>query len=107
MHVFSLFILLILFSIEFCVKQGLIPAINMLFPTVKHRYCVKHIYSNFKADHKRLELNDALWRYVGVTTIREFERRMQELKYLDLKAWEYLVDINPTQWLSLILPARH
>ena len=107
MHVFSLFILLILFSIEFCVKQGLIPAINMLFPTVKHRYCVKHIYSNFKADHKGLELKDVLWRCVGVTTIREFERRMQELKYLDLKAWEYLVDINPTQWLSLILPARH
>ena len=86
MHVFSLFILLILFSIEFCVKQGLIPAINMLFPSVKHRYYVKHIYSNFKADHKRLELKDALWKYAGATTIREYERKMQQLKDLDPRA---------------------
>ncbi|XP_075633947.1 uncharacterized protein LOC142606495 [Castanea sativa] len=67
-------------------QQGLIPAIEMLFPTCEHKYCVKHIYNNFKVDHKGLELKDALWRYVGATTIREFERRMQELKDLDVKA---------------------
>ena len=70
----------------------------MLFPTYEHRYYVKHIYNNFKVDHKGLELKDALWRCAGATTIREFERRMQELKDLDVKAWEYLADINPTQW---------
>nr|XP_023873651.1 uncharacterized protein LOC111986249 [Quercus suber] len=74
---------------------GLIPAIEMLFPTCEHRYCMKHIYNNFKIDHKGLELKDALWRCVGATTIREFERRMQEMKDLDVKAWEYLADINP------------
>ena len=65
---------------------GLIPALKMLFPTCEHRYCVKHIYNNFKVDHKRLELKDALWRCAGATTIREFERKMQELKDLDVKA---------------------
>ena len=58
---------------------------------------MKHIYSNFKVDHKGLELKDALWRCAGATIIREFERRMQEMKDLDVKAWEYLADINPTQ----------
>ena len=58
----------------------------MLFLTYKYRYCVKHIYNNFKVDRKALELKDALWRCAGATTIREFERRMQELKDLDVKA---------------------
>ena len=70
----------------------------MLFSTCEHRYCVKHIYNNFKVDHKGLELKDALWRCAGATTIIEFERRMQEMKNLDVKAWKYLVDINPAQW---------
>ena len=79
-------------------KQGLILAIEMLFPTMEHRYYVKHIYKNFKVDHKGLELKDALWRCAGATTIKEFKKRMQELKDLDPKAWEYLADINPAQW---------
>ena len=58
---------------------------------------MKHIYNNFKVDHKRLELKDASWRCARVTTIREFKRRMQQLKDQDPKAMEYLDDINPTQ----------
>ena len=27
-----------------------------LFPTVEHRDCVKHIYNNFKVNHKGMEL---------------------------------------------------
>ena len=70
----------------------------MLFPTCGHRYCVKYIYNNSKVDHKGLKLKDALWRCARARTIREFERRMMELKDLDVKAWEYLTDINPTKW---------
>ena len=73
---------------------GLIPALEMLFPTYEHRYCVKYIYNNFKVDHKGLELKDALWRCARAITIREFKRRMQELKDLNVKAWEYLANIN-------------
>ena len=88
------------------ILQGLIPAIEMLFPTCEHRYCVKHIYNNFKVDHKGLELKDALWRCAGATTIREFERRMQELKDLDVKACEYFADINPAQWCKSHFSSR-
>ena len=70
----------------------------MLFPTCEHRFYMKHIYNNFKVNHKVLELKDALWRCARATTIRDFETRMQELKDLDVKAWEYRVDINPAQW---------
>ena len=59
---------------------------EMFFPTCEHRYYVKHIYNNFKVDHKGLELKYALWRCAGAITIREFERRVGELKDLDVKA---------------------
>ncbi|XP_023919987.1 uncharacterized protein LOC112031528 [Quercus suber] len=47
---------------------------------------------------KGLKLKDVLWRCAGATTIREFEKGMQELKDLDVKAWEYRADINLAQW---------
>ena len=62
------------------------PAIETLFPTVEHRYCVKHIYKNFKVDHKGLELKDALWKCAAATTVREFKRCMQYIWDLDEKA---------------------
>ena len=70
----------------------------MLFPTVGHRFCVKHIYNNFKLNFKGLELKAALWRCAATTTVREFEKRMQNMKELDKEAWEYLANIQPTQW---------
>ena len=66
---------------------------------MEHRYCVKHIYNNFKIDHKGLELKDALWRCAAATTVREFERCMQYIRDLDEKAYEYLAKIEPTQWI--------
>lgn len=91
MHEFILTCLtIILIKIVLYLKYGLILVIEMLFPTVEHRYCVKHIYNNFKVDHKGLELKDALWECARATTVRKFEKRMQQLKDLDVKAWEYL-----------------
>ena len=74
--------------------QGLLPATETLFPTVKHRYYVKHIYNNFKVNHKGMELKNVLWRCVGTTSAREFERGMDYLKSLDEEAWKYLADIE-------------
>ena len=78
----------------FAYLQGLIPAIETLFPTVEHRYYVKHIYNNFKVDHKELELKDALWRCAAATTVRKFKRCMQYIRDLDEK-YEYLANIAP------------
>ena len=62
MHEFILTCLTnVLIKIVLYLKYGLITAIKMFFPIVKHRYYVKHIYNNFKVDHKGLELKDALW----------------------------------------------
>ena len=75
--------------------QGLLLAMETLFPTVEHRYCVKHIYNNFKVNHKGMELKSVLWRCAGTISARKFERGMDHLKSLDEQAWKYLVDIEP------------
>ena len=87
-------------------NQGLIPAMEMLFPTVEHKFCVKHIYNNFKLNFNGLELKAALWSYVAATTVKEFEKRMQDMKELDKEAWEYQADIQPTQWTKSHFPLR-
>ena len=66
--------------------QGLLPAIETIFLIVEHRYCVKHIYNNFKVNHKGMELKSVLWMCVGITLSREFKRGMDYLKSLDEEA---------------------
>ena len=89
---FTLFVELTYFVYLFGYLQGLIPAIETLFPSVEHKDCVKHIYNNFKVDHQGLELKDALWKCAVATTVREFERCMQYIKDLDEKTYEYLAN---------------
>ena len=67
---------------------------------------MKHIYNNFKVDHKGLELKDALWRCAGATTIREFERRMQELKDLDVRHVSILLTSTLHNSVSLTLVVK-
>ena len=58
---------------------------------------MKHIYNNFKVNHKGMELKSVLWRCVGTILVKEFERGMKYLKSLDEEVWKYLVDIDPIQ----------
>lgn len=46
---------------------------ELLFPTIEHRFYVKHIYNNFKLNFKGLELKAASWRCATTTIVREFE----------------------------------
>ena len=77
--------------------QGLLLAMETLFPTVEHRYCVKHIYNNFKVNHKGMELKSVLWRCVETISVKEFERRMEHLKSMEVpcKYRAYTVDQIP------------
>ena len=59
-----------------------------LFPTMEHRYSVKHIYNNFKVNHKGMELKNVLRRCAVKTSARQVENRMDHLKSLDEEAWK-------------------
>nr|GEX62841.1 retrotransposon protein, putative, Ty1-copia subclass [Tanacetum cinerariifolium] len=42
-------------------QKGLIQAIASVFPSVKHRYCVRHIYENMKSQFKGGVYKEMLW----------------------------------------------
>ena len=52
-------------------QKGLIDAIAEGFPNSEHRFCVKHMYNNFKAEHKGLILKQILWGAAKATTEQE------------------------------------
>ena len=43
-------------------------------------------------------MKSVLWKCVGTTSVREFERGMDHLKSLDEQAWKYLANIELAQW---------
>lgn len=57
--------------------QGLVNVFDELYPNVEHRYCMQHMYANFKAIHKGKELRDAMWACAFATTPQVFEAKME------------------------------
>ncbi|KAL3849414.1 hypothetical protein ACJIZ3_011296 [Penstemon smallii] len=58
-------------------QKGLINAVELLMPNCEHRFCVMHLYYNFKIAHKGLALKDILWKAARASRIVDFERVMR------------------------------
>ena len=67
-------------------------------PNAKHRFCVRHLLANFKKDFPRKVLKDAIWSTSRATTKNSFDFHMDELKKLDMKAYEWLVKLDVRTW---------
>ncbi|XP_039063963.1 uncharacterized protein LOC120208907 [Hibiscus syriacus] len=79
-------------------KKGLVEVVAELFPNDEARNYVRHIYANFKKDHKGKALKDALWRVARAIYGREFHDAITKLKTLPNDAFEWLKHLNPQQW---------
>ncbi|KAL7229974.1 hypothetical protein ACSBR2_008511 [Camellia fascicularis] len=51
---------------------GLVPGFEEVMPNVEHRFCIRHIYSNFIAKFKGIELRDLLWKAAAAGIVKEF-----------------------------------
>ncbi|XP_012837640.1 PREDICTED: uncharacterized protein LOC105958177 [Erythranthe guttata] len=79
-------------------QKGLLEAIKDLASGCAHRFCVRHIYQNFKQKWPSLELKTMLWRAASTGNKNEFESKMVELRRLDKDAAEYLRKIPAEHW---------
>ncbi|XP_012852596.1 PREDICTED: uncharacterized protein LOC105972205 [Erythranthe guttata] len=70
-------------------QKGLIRAIEDLLPHYEHRFCVRHMYNNFKQKHKGLQLKDCLWKAASTTRVVDFNREMEKLKACDRAAYDW------------------
>ncbi|KAK4404539.1 hypothetical protein Sango_0822500 [Sesamum angolense] len=82
--------------------SGLISAINYVpafkFPRGVHRFCLRHVCSNFNKKFNNIRLKDLCWRAGAEVNARKFERIMTEIRELNEEAYNWLEMINKTQW---------
>ncbi|KAL0409302.1 UNVERIFIED_CONTAM: hypothetical protein Sradi_1864600 [Sesamum radiatum] len=69
-----------------------------LFPNTEHRFCVRHLHSNFKSNAFRgLAFKNGLWKAARATTVNQFNERMKELNELDEGAHAWF-NKPPKEW---------
>ncbi|KAL6562868.1 hypothetical protein OROHE_005455 [Orobanche hederae] len=78
--------------------KGLIDAVNERLPHYEHRFCVMHLYANFKLVHKGLALKSLLWKAARATRAVDFNLAMGELRSRNIQAFEWLQKRDPKHW---------
>ncbi|XP_077215851.1 uncharacterized protein LOC143850494 [Tasmannia lanceolata] len=60
-------------------QKGLVEIFEDILPTDDHRFCVRHMCNNFKAEFKGKILKDTMWSAAYATTSIEFQNKMEEM----------------------------
>ncbi|GAU26656.1 hypothetical protein TSUD_314310 [Trifolium subterraneum] len=86
-------------------QKGLIPVFEEMFERVEHRLCLRHLYANFKKKFGGgTAIRDLMMGAAKATYQQAWDKKMNELKALDKKAWEWLIAHDPKLWW---IPCRH
>ncbi|XP_027191068.1 uncharacterized protein [Cicer arietinum] len=80
------------------VVAGLFPAMDELLPGVEQRFCVRHLYNNFRKMYLGKKLKELMWKATKSTYPPQWEREMKELRKVNEEAYKYLVKIPPRFW---------
>jgi transposase-like protein len=75
--------------------EGLIPAVKEVFPESEHRFCVRHLYSNFQEKFKGEMLKNQLWTCARSSSKFTWQRNMERMKALDAGAHAWLSNMAP------------
>ncbi|GJR75293.1 hypothetical protein Tco_0087658 [Tanacetum coccineum] len=78
--------------------RGLLDAVGDWLPNAEHRKCTRHVYANFKKKYSGLQLQRLFWGVASSTVEELFYAKMDDPKYINLEAYEYLVARNPNSW---------
>lgn len=77
----------------------MIQAFNQIFPNAEHRFCVRHLLSNFKnAGFRGQAFKSALWNCARATTVNDFGRKMKRLRDIDETDASWFDDKPPQHW---------
>ncbi|KAL9661622.1 hypothetical protein QQ045_026446 [Rhodiola kirilowii] len=79
-------------------QKGLQEALKELCPHSAHRFCVRHLYANFRKVFKGKQLKDAMWACSRASTVAQFQKAMNYLKELDSAAYTHLLKLDPSYW---------
>jgi transposase-like protein len=85
----------------FHVLQGLINAVQKIWPDSEHRFCVRHMLQNFqKVGHKGETLKNDLWAIARSTNIPKWEKNMQNSQADSPAVYEWVEQLVPNTWIK-------
>ncbi|KAG8381900.1 hypothetical protein BUALT_Bualt05G0020900 [Buddleja alternifolia] len=84
-------------------QKGLIEAVHKHAPTAEHRYCLRHMYNNFKGKFKGEELKRLFWKAASTYNVKQHFRVMKEIERICPKRGPTQ---TPFEWLSVV-PSAH
>ncbi|XP_065866546.1 uncharacterized protein [Euphorbia lathyris] len=79
-------------------QKGLLHAVSMLLPNAEHRWCARHVLSNWGIKFRGLELEKHFWRCAWSTYEEEFKDNLKTMAKVNKKAAEYLLKYPPQHW---------
>ncbi|XP_009760951.2 uncharacterized protein LOC142165224 [Nicotiana tabacum] len=80
-------------------QKGLIEVFSEVLLFVSHRFCVRHLHSNFKREgFSGISLKNALRKVARASTKKWFNTCMVEIFYLDPEAANWFQDKSPSEW---------
>ncbi|KAL3498461.1 hypothetical protein ACH5RR_041193 [Cinchona calisaya] len=87
-------------------QKGLVETFDELFPGVEHRFCVWHMYANFKLRFKDKALRDIMWAAARAYEPEIWRRKMRDLEMTDKDAYKWLSAIPPYLWTRCMFSPR-
>ncbi|XP_024195645.2 uncharacterized protein LOC112198766 [Rosa chinensis] len=81
-------------------QKGLLPACEEVLPLADHRFCVRHLWTNFNKLFPGKVMKDQLWAIAKSTTMAYYWKELVLMKQMDPGAYDWLTDPrrNPTHW---------
>nr|GEW65216.1 hypothetical protein [Tanacetum cinerariifolium] len=87
------------YPLAYAMVEGLIHALQELFPAAEHRYCLKHIYDNMKLSWRGKQYKELLSKSATSPTVQLFEKNMEELRRINKEVYDWLKLIPPHHWV--------
>ncbi|XP_024164251.1 uncharacterized protein LOC112171277 [Rosa chinensis] len=73
-------------------QKGLLPTFESIIPLADHRFCVRHLWTNFTKLFPGKAMKDQLWAIAKSTTLAYFHKEMVLIKQMDPNAYDWLTD---------------
>ncbi|XP_019264233.1 PREDICTED: uncharacterized protein LOC109241865 [Nicotiana attenuata] len=84
-------------------QKGLIEVVNNVLPNSHHRFCVRHIESNWCKKWRTTEFKKLLWWSAWSSYEEDFKDQLRSIGELDKQAAEELMKYPPQAWCKAYL----
>ncbi|XP_014492311.1 uncharacterized protein LOC106754763 [Vigna radiata var. radiata] len=88
-------------------QKGLRYVVEDVIPGVAQRFCVRHLYANFRKKFPGKNLKRLMWRAATSTHPKQWETEMRHMKEVNEDAFKHLMSIPPSWSAHKLFEIRH